>query len=88
MNVAGEMICIYVSHIETSFEQPFMSCSYYTLHYFVVSGGVMRFMMENVKLPRFSARLKQLCKEKGCKQIEMAELLGLTETHYQRVEYG
>ena len=44
--------------------------------------------MENVKLPRFSARLKELRKEKGCRQVEMAELLELTETHYQRVEYG
>lgn len=44
--------------------------------------------MGNVKLPKFSARLKELRKEKGYKQIEMAELLGLTEVHYQRIEYG
>ena len=44
--------------------------------------------MGNVKLPRFSVRLKELRKEKGTKQKEMAELLGLTEAHYQRVEYG
>ena len=44
--------------------------------------------MENIKLPRFSGRLKELRKEKGLKQVEMAELLGLTETHYQRIEYG
>ena len=44
--------------------------------------------MGNVKLPRFSLRLKELRKEKGTKQKEMGKLLGLTEAHYQRVEYG
>lgn len=44
--------------------------------------------MEKVKLPKFSARLKELRKEKGLKQVEMADLFGWTEAHYQRVEYG
>lgn len=44
--------------------------------------------MEKVKLPKFSARLKGLRKEKGLKQVEMADLFGWTEAHYQRVEYG
>lgn len=44
--------------------------------------------MEKVKLPRFSARLKELRKEKSLKQVEMADLFGWTEAHYQRVEYG
>ena len=44
--------------------------------------------MEKVKLPKFSARLKELRKEKGLKQVEMAGLFGWTEAHYQRVEYG
>lgn len=44
--------------------------------------------MEKVKLPKFSARLKELRKEKGLKQVEMADFFGWTEAHYQRVEYG
>lgn len=44
--------------------------------------------MEKVKLPKFSVRLKELRKEKGLKQVEMADLFGWTEAHYQRVEYG
>lgn len=44
--------------------------------------------MEKVKLPKFSARLKELRKEKGLKQVEMADLFGWTDAHYQRVEYG
>ena len=44
--------------------------------------------MEKVKLPKFSARLKELRKEKKLKQVEMANLFGWTEVHYQRVEYG
>lgn len=35
-----------------------------------------------------SMRLKELRKEKGMKQIEMAELLGCKSNHYQRIEYG
>lgn len=41
-----------------------------------------------VILPEFSARLKELRKEKGVKQIDMAELLSCTDRHYQRIEYG
>ncbi len=44
--------------------------------------------MEKVKLPKFSARLKELRKERKLKQVEMADLFGWTEAHYQRVEYG
>lgn len=40
------------------------------------------------KMPKLSARLKELRKEKGVKQIDMANLLGYTETHYQQIEYG
>ena len=39
-------------------------------------------------LPEFSARLKELRREKGSKQTEMAALLGCTEGHYQKIEYG
>lgn len=44
--------------------------------------------MENVRLPKFSERLKALRKEKRRTQVEMAELFGWTEAHYQKVEYG
>ena len=39
--------------------------------------------MKTAKMPKFSARLKELRKEKGVTQKEMAELFGYTEAHYQ-----
>lgn len=36
----------------------------------------------------FGARLKGLRKEKGTKQSDLAELLGITIRQYQRTEYG
>ncbi|MCL2673927.1 MAG: helix-turn-helix domain-containing protein [Defluviitaleaceae bacterium] len=36
----------------------------------------------------FSGRLKELRIAKGDTQIGMAKLLGCTEQHYQRFEYG
>lgn len=39
-------------------------------------------------MPKLSARLKELRKEKGIKQIDVANLLGYTEAHYQQIEYG
>ena len=44
--------------------------------------------MKTVKMPKFSVRLKELRKEKRIKQVEMAQLLDCTETHYQQIEYG
>lgn len=44
--------------------------------------------MKEVQMPRLSARLKELRKEKGLKQIEMAALLECTPNHYQQIEYG
>lgn len=44
--------------------------------------------MRTVKMPKFSTRLKELRKEKHLKQVEMAEILECTETHYQQIEYG
>ena len=44
--------------------------------------------MENVRLPKFSERLKALRKEKRRTHVEMAELFGWTEADYQKVEYG
>ncbi len=44
--------------------------------------------MRNLQMPKFSARLKALRKEKGLKQIEMAEFLDCTANHYQQIEYG
>lgn len=41
-----------------------------------------------VKLPKFSDRIKKLRKEKGLTQVEMAELLNCKDRHYQRIEYG
>ncbi|GAA6393117.1 helix-turn-helix transcriptional regulator [Flintibacter sp. NSJ-23] len=43
--------------------------------------------MENI-LQRFGQRLKSLRKEKGLKQIEMAEFMNMTDRNYQRMEYG
>jgi transcriptional regulator with XRE-family HTH domain len=42
----------------------------------------------NVIMPIFSARLKELRKEKKRTQKDMAELLNCTDRHYQRIEYG
>ena len=44
--------------------------------------------MKNEKMQMFSLRLKALRKEKHMKQKEMAELLGITSSHYQKIEYG
>ena len=41
-----------------------------------------------IKMPKFSQRIKELRKEKGITQVEMAELLGCKDRHYQRIEYG
>ena len=40
------------------------------------------------KLQPFSLRLKALRKKKGKKQSQIAEVLGITSNHYQKVEYG
>ena len=39
-------------------------------------------------LPGLAERLKPLRKEKKKTQVEMAELLGITDRHYQKIEYG
>ena len=39
-------------------------------------------------LPSLAERLKPLRKGKGKTQKEMAELLQVTERHYQKIEYG
>ena len=47
--------------------------------------------MNNQKKPEmaeFAQRLKKLRKDKKMKQSEMAELLGCTTSHYQKIEYG
>lgn len=47
--------------------------------------------MKNMKfdeLQLFSERLRLLRKEKGVKQTEMADILGCTPNHYQKIEYG
>ena len=43
--------------------------------------------MEKI-MPLFGERLRELRKEKGLKQTEMAAFLSFTEAHYQRMEYG
>ena len=43
--------------------------------------------MEKVMLP-FGQRLRELRKEKGLKQTEMAQFLGCTDRNYQKMEYG
>ena len=45
-------------------------------------------MSSEIKMPKFSARLKELRKERGIKQKEMAEVLGCQVNHYQRIDYG
>jgi transcriptional regulator with XRE-family HTH domain len=37
---------------------------------------------------KFAERLKLLRKQKGLTQVKIAEFLGCTEQHYQRIEYG
>lgn len=39
-------------------------------------------------MPEFGQRIKALREEKGLKQTEMADFLGRTEAHYQKMEYG
>lgn len=39
-------------------------------------------------LPGVSQRLKPLRNSKGLTQKEMAALLGCTDRHYQKIEYG
>lgn len=39
-------------------------------------------------MPEFSARLKELRKEKRLTQKRMADFLSCTEAHYQQIEYG
>ena len=41
-----------------------------------------------IQMPQFSQRIKELRKERGIKQKEMAQLLGCEVRHYQRIEYG
>ena len=43
--------------------------------------------MEKI-LPGFGHRLKELRKEKGLTQVEMAKFIGRTEANYQKLEYG
>lgn len=45
-------------------------------------------MNTKIIMPLFSARIKELRKERKLKQREMAALLECTERHYQRIEYG
>lgn len=40
------------------------------------------------KMQPFSLRIKELRKEKGKKQAEMAGILNCTLNHYQKIEYG
>ena len=43
--------------------------------------------MEQI-LPGLAERLKPLRKAKEMTQVEMAEFLGITDRHYQKIEYG
>ncbi len=44
--------------------------------------------MEKNMLIEFGERLKALRKSKGLKQVDMAEVMGITDRQYQRYEYG
>lgn len=39
-------------------------------------------------LETFGLRLKELRKQKKKTQVQMAEYLGCTDRHYQKIEYG
>lgn len=39
-------------------------------------------------LKKFGQRLKELRKNKGLTQKEMADIMGMTDRNYQRFEYG
>ena len=41
-----------------------------------------------IKMPGFALRLKELRREKGLKQTEIAEFIGCIERHYQKIERG
>lgn len=43
--------------------------------------------MEEI-MKEFGIRLKNLRKEEKKTQVEMAEIIGCTNRHYQRLEYG
>lgn len=43
--------------------------------------------MEKIMLP-FGQRLKELRKTRRLTQVDMANMLGCTDRHYQRMEYG
>ncbi len=45
-------------------------------------------MEKNLLLVEFGKRLKTLRKEKGLKQTDMADIMGMTDRQYQRYEYG
>lgn len=42
----------------------------------------------NIILPGLAQRLKPLRIKSGKTQVEMAKLLGCTDRHYQKIEYG
>lgn len=44
--------------------------------------------MSEVILPGIKERLKPLRKSRKMTQVEMAKLLGCTDRHYQKIEYG
>lgn len=44
--------------------------------------------MEENLLKEFGKRLKALRKEKGLKQVDMANIMEMTDRQYQRYEYG
>ena len=52
------------------------------------SNMLMVMIIMEEKLTVFGNRLKMLRKENKQKQKEMAELLGIAERNYQRLEYG
>lgn len=45
-------------------------------------------MEKSLLLVEFGKKLKVLRLNKGLKQVEMAEIMGITDRNYQRYEYG
>lgn len=45
-------------------------------------------MEKTLLLVEFGKKLRSLRLSKGLKQVEMAEIMGITDRNYQRYEYG
>ena len=56
--------------------------------FYDVSRGIAMINEKIEEMQMFSLRIKELRNEKKLKQSELAEILGCTPNHYQKIEYG